>query len=47
MRGRVNFYTVEGKKSDRANAPSCLIAVGKNNVEALRKSGINGKLYEH
>jgi len=45
LKGRLYFYHVNGQKADgNAGAPSCLIAYGQNNVEALGKSGLSGKL---
>jgi len=44
LKGRVRFHHVSGRAADAAGAPSCLIAYGNENVEALGKSGIPGKL---
>jgi hypothetical protein len=44
LKGRVNFYNKSGVKGDRANAPSCLVAYGANNVISLERSGLPGKL---
>jgi len=47
IRGRLRFYHANGTCSNSATAPSCLIAYGKNNVEALiniNKKNIDGKL---
>ncbi len=44
LRGRLSFYTLEGKRGGPAGAPSCLIAYGQNNVTALEKCGLRGKL---
>ena len=44
LRGRLSFYTFEGKRGGPAGAPSCLIAYGQNNVTALEKCGLRGKL---
>lgn len=45
IKGRLNFYFVDGTKSKiNAGAPSCLIAYGKQNIKALSRSGIEGKL---
>ena len=42
--GRLVFYHVDGTKpANSAGAPSCLIAYGFHNAEALRNSGLNGK----
>lgn len=43
IRGRLAFYTVEGKKSGTAGAPSVLIAYGRQNATALRECGISGR----
>lgn len=43
--GRLHFYRVDGTRATaNAGAPSCLIAYGANNAEALAGSGIAGKL---
>lgn len=42
--GRLKFCYPDGKAGDCANAPSCLVAYGQNNIEAIRKSGLKGKL---
>jgi len=45
LKGRLFFHYVDGRKANaNAGAPSCLIAYGKNNVEALKTSGIEGRL---
>ena len=44
FKGRLAFYYVDGTKGDAANAPSCLVAYGKNNIEAIKISGLKGKL---
>lgn len=42
--GRLFFHNGEGVRSKaNAGAPSCLIAYGENNVEAIEQSGIKGK----
>lgn len=46
LKGRIAFHSIIGKKLLKAMAPSCLIAYGKNNVKALKKSGIDGFLVE-
>lgn len=46
FKGRLKFYHVNGKQGGTANAPSCLVAYGKENVEAIRNSGLYGKLVE-
>lgn len=42
MAGRVKFRLPGGGTSGPAGAPSVLVAYGKDNAEALRKSGIAG-----
>jgi len=44
FKGRIKFYHVDGTQAGAANAPSCLVAYGKNNVEALQASGLKGRL---
>lgn len=45
VRGRIRFCHATGKPADGGGgAPSALIAYGTENVEALRKSGIEGHL---
>lgn len=45
LKGRLYFHYVDGSKATaNAGAPSCLIAYGKDNVEALEQSGLRGKL---
>lgn len=47
MIGRPHFHHVNGERaSANSGAPICLIAYGKENVTALRKSGIYGYLVE-
>lgn len=46
MRHRVRFYLPSGKQSGSAGCDSCLMAFGKENVEALKNSGIQGVLLE-
>lgn len=46
FKGRLSFYHVTGEQGDSAGAPSVLIAYGRNNVEAIRRSGLNGILVE-
>lgn len=39
FKGRLKFYNVDGDESKKdANAPSCLVAYGQNNVEAIRSA---------
>lgn len=44
FKGRLKFYRVTGEKGGPANAPSCLVAYGKENVEVLKRLGIPGRL---
>ena len=48
FKGRLKFYHVDGTEGGCANAPSCLVAYGQNNVEAIRSAVdaglIKGKL---
>lgn len=44
FKGRLRFHKINGERGAAANAPSCLVAYGQNNVEALEKSGLKGKL---
>jgi hypothetical protein len=45
IRGRLHFHRVNGERAAaNAGGPSVLIAYGAANVEALRKSGIQGRL---
>jgi hypothetical protein len=46
FKGRLKFHKVTGEQGNTANAPSCLVAYGQNNVRALRHSGLKGKLVE-
>lgn len=46
LKGRLSFYTVDGKKGGTAGAPSCLVAYGSEAVERLRYSELAGKLVE-
>lgn len=47
MRGRISFYWVDGTcPGNNCGAPSVLIAYGKNNVDALRSSKIDGKFID-
>lgn len=46
LQGRLRFYNVKGDRGGTAGAPSILIAYGRENVEALRNSGLKGKLIE-
>ncbi len=45
IKGRLYFHREDGvRASANSGAPSALVAYGKNNVEALRHSGIKGAL---
>jgi len=44
LRGRLAFFHVDGTEGGHAGAPSCLIAYGRNNVNALRDSKLDGSL---
>jgi hypothetical protein len=44
FKGRLKFHYVDGTQGDTANAPSCLVAYGAKNVQALKDSGLKGKL---
>ena len=46
FRGRLCFYTKEGRQGGTAGAPSVLVSYGADNAEALKRSGIDGKLIE-
>lgn len=42
LKGRVRFYRPDGTQGSSSGSPSCLIAYGDNNVQALYNSGIDG-----
>lgn len=42
--GRLKFYYVNGEKGGTANAPSCLVIYGKDNINSVKDSGLRGKL---
>jgi hypothetical protein len=45
LEGRLHFHHIDGTMAkSNAGAPSVLVAYGQNNVEALRRSGISGKI---
>lgn len=44
FKGRLKFHYIDGSVKNTANAPSCLVAYGKNNVLALKNCGLKGKL---
>tara|TARA_Y100001951_G_scaffold21306_1_gene16262 strand:- start:97 stop:594 length:498 start_codon:yes stop_codon:yes gene_type:complete len=43
FKGRLKFYHVDGSEGDCANAPSCLVAYGNLNAEALEFCKLKGK----
>jgi hypothetical protein len=44
LRGRVRFYDCTGKQAEQGIAPSVLVAYGAANVDALQKSGFDGRV---
>lgn len=46
FKGRLKFCHVNGVEGGHANAPSCLVAYGINNVKSLATSGLKGKLIQ-
>lgn len=43
--GRLHFYHGNGKRAEaNAGAPSCLVAYGKRDRDAIARSGLRGKL---
>ena len=44
FKGRLKFYHVTGEQGGTANAPSCLVIYGKNNIDSVVNSGLSGKL---
>lgn len=45
LEGRLNFYHANGTRAKlNAGAPSCLVAYGANNVQALENTNIRGHL---
>jgi len=44
FKGRLRFHHVSGERGGTANAPSCLVAYGMENVKAISKSGLSGFL---
>lgn len=44
FKGRLRFYTDKGQQGGTANAPSCLVIFGDNNIEAVKNSKLKGKL---
>ena len=46
FKGRLKFHYIDGSCDQAANAPSCLVAYGKDAVERIKASGFVGKLVE-
>lgn len=46
LKGRLNFYTKEGRRGGTAGAPSVLIAYGQSNVERLKCCDLSGAFVE-
>lgn len=44
FRARLKFWQLDGTEGGTAGAPSCLIIFGKENVEAVKKAKLRGKL---
>ena len=44
FRGRLSFCTIDGNTAGTSAAPSCLIAYGAHNADAIAKSRLKGKL---
>ena len=44
FKGRLKFRKIDGSCDQPANAPSCLVAYGTNNIESIKDSNLNGKL---
>lgn len=44
FKGRLKFHSITGEVSGAANAPSCLIMFGENNIESVKKAKLKGKL---
>jgi hypothetical protein len=42
FKGRLKFHHVTGEQGGSANAPSCLVAFGSNNVAAIDNAGLTG-----
>lgn len=43
LKGRLKFHHITGEQGGTANAPSCLVAYGKNNDEILKGLNLEGK----
>ncbi|KAA6302803.1 MAG: hypothetical protein EZS26_000973 [Candidatus Ordinivivax streblomastigis] len=46
IKGRVKFYTQDGKQGGTPGCGSVLVAFGRENAEILKHSGIQGKYFE-
>jgi hypothetical protein len=46
IKGRVKFYTQDGKQGGTPGCGSVLVSFGKENAEILKHSGIQGKYFE-
>ena len=46
LKGRLKFYTVDGKQGGTAGAPSVLIAYGNEMAERLKSCGLPGKFIQ-
>jgi hypothetical protein len=46
LKGRLKFFHVTGEQGGSANAPSVLVAYGNDNVEALKKCGLQGRFVD-
>ena len=44
FKGRLSFYTVAGIKGGTAGAPSALVSYSEADTQAIKDSGLNGKL---
>ena len=45
LHGRLNFHRADGTRAEsNAGAPSCLVAYGQDNVDALASCGLPGTL---
>ena len=44
FKGRLRFHRVDGSRGDSANAPSCLVIYGEENIKRVRDSDLKGKL---
>lgn len=44
FQGRIHFHYVDGRRSDGANAPSCLVAYSPSDTASIEEAWLNGKL---